>query len=319
MFEIVAYTPGEADAWNRMVAASRNGTFLFDRNYMDYHADRFLDASLMVRQGGEPLALLPASRRGDSLNSHGGLTYGGFVVDERMTTPLMLEMMAAVCGHLRDAGVRRWLYKTVPSIYHRIPAEEDRYALFRCGARLIRRDTLSVIPHARDARAPRQDRRRRGARKAERAGVAVGPSDDWAGFWEVLAGRLGERYATRPVHTLDEIRLLAGRFPDRIRLYAATRGGCVLAGVVCYDTGTVLHAQYIAATSEGRECGAQDLLFAHLIDEVFATQRWFDFGISNEQDGHILNTGLIGYKEGFGARTVVHDFYELDLDTPAER
>ena len=45
--DIRRYTPEKADEWNRFVAQSKNGTFLFDRRYMDYHADRFQDHSLM--------------------------------------------------------------------------------------------------------------------------------------------------------------------------------------------------------------------------------------------------------------------------------
>ena len=47
MFEIVRYTAEKADEWNAFVAESKNGTFLFNRGYMDYHADRFVDHSLM--------------------------------------------------------------------------------------------------------------------------------------------------------------------------------------------------------------------------------------------------------------------------------
>ena len=52
MFEIRRYTADRADEWNLFVAASKNGTFLFDRRFMDYHSDRFRDHSLMVYRDG---------------------------------------------------------------------------------------------------------------------------------------------------------------------------------------------------------------------------------------------------------------------------
>lgn len=76
----------------------------------------------------------------------------------------------------------------------------------------------------------------------------------------------------------------------------------------------VAHAQYMASSPTGRDLGALDTLFAHLLDNVFPGKPFFDFGISNEHGGRVLNCGLIEQKEGFGARTVVHDFYEVDLD-----
>ena len=36
------------EAWNKLVSESKNGTFLFDRNFMDYHKHKFQDFSLMI-------------------------------------------------------------------------------------------------------------------------------------------------------------------------------------------------------------------------------------------------------------------------------
>lgn len=312
MIIVEPYTPALRAEWDTFVAGSRNGTFLFNRGYMDYHADRFRDGSLLVRRDGAPVALLPANRVDDRLVSHGGLTYGGLVVDDGMTMPLMLDCFSACLDRMAAAGIREWDYKTVPAIYHRHPAEEDRYALFRAGAQLVRRDVLSVLEIGRHP-AP-QDRRRRGARKAAAAGLTVDVSQDWAGFWAVLEQRLSDRHDARPVHSLEEMTRLASRFPGQIRLHAVrTADGAMRAGTVIYDTGTVLHAQYIAADDEGLRLGALDLLFSRLTGETAGTARWFDFGISNERQGRLLNAGLVTFKEGFGARTVCHDHYRLTV------
>lgn len=74
----------------------------------------------------------------------------------------------------------------------------------------------------------------------------------------------------------------------------------------------VAHAQYISASEKGQGLGALDMLFAQVIDE-YSHLRWFDFGISNEQDGRYLNAGLVEYKESFGGRSVVHDQYTLSF------
>lgn len=310
---IEPYDPTRQGEWDVFVARSRNGTFLFKRAYMDYHADRFQDASLLVRRDGEVIALLPANRVGDRLISHGGLTYGGLIIAEGMTVALMLDCFAACLGWMRDAGIAEWDYKTIPALYHRHPSEEDRYALFRAGGRLIRRDVLSVLEIGNHP-SP-QDRRRRGVRKAVSNGLIVQPSQDWAGFWHVLERRLADRHDARPVHSMAEITLLSARFPDQIRLYlVCTTQGCVRAGTVIYDTGTALHAQYIAADDEGLRLGALDLLFSQLINDTGSAARWFDFGISNEDQGRQLNAGLAEFKEGFGARTHCHDYYRLIVD-----
>ncbi len=304
------YDPARAAEWDAFVAASKNGTFLLRRPYMDYHADRFADFSVVVRLEGEVVAVMPAHRDGGVVASHDGLTYGGFVVGARMTTPLMLQVFDAARGFLRGQGVRVLEYKTIPHIYHKLPAEEDRYALFRGDAVLHRRDLLSSIDMAR--RPAPQERRRRGAAKAMRAGVEVREDGDWPGFWALLEAHLASRYGVRPVHSLAEITLLRGRFPGNIRLFTGRGpGGALLGGVVIYETDEVAHLQYAAGSAEGFACGCLDRIFLHLLDEAFAGKRWFDFGNSTEQAGRRLNDGLVEQKEGFGGRAVAHDYYRL--------
>lgn len=304
------YTPADAPAWDDFVARSKNATFLHHRGYMDYHADRFADASLMVWREGELVALLPAHRTADGIASHDGLTYGGFLVSPRMTTPLLLEAFAHTRRMLAAQGVASFAYKTIPHIYHRLPAEEDRYALFRNDAVLVRRDLLSTIDMAR--RPLPQERRKRGAAKAAKQGVQVREDPRWEEFWPLLEHHLGTRFDRRPVHSLAEIRLLQGRFPQAIRLFTGRdAAGKLQGGVVIYETHEVAHLQYAAATPEGFASGCLDRLFLHLLDDVFAGKRWFDFGNSTEQEGRWLNAGLIDQKEGFGGRAVAHDYYRL--------
>lgn len=306
------YDPSMRDAWDSFVRSSRNGTFLLERGYMDYHADRFADHSLVVRTDrDELLALLPGNEDGGRYSSHGGLTYGGFVVGERMTTPAMLEVFDDVLAYLRGSGFTAWRYKTIPSIYASHPAEEDRYALFRAGARLYRRDVLAVaLP---DRRLAYQERRARRIRQAGKAGVGAVESRDFAAFWPILEENLARVHGAAPVHSLAEITMLAERFPANIHLHLARDASGPVAGTVIYDTGRVAHVQYIGSSERGREAGALDLLFASLIERRYAGRPYFDFGISNEEDGTVLNVGLIEYKEGFGARAVAHDFYEVAL------
>ena len=116
------------------------------------------------------------------------------------------------------------------------------------------------------------------------------------------------------MHSCEEIDLLRSRFAQEIHLFTAQRNGRLLAGVVVFEATRVAHVQYIASSAEGRDLGALDAVFADLIENRFAEKPFFDFGISNDDDGRYLNKGLIEQKEGFGARAVVHDHYTLDLE-----
>jgi hypothetical protein len=227
-----------------------------------------------------------------------------------MRTATMLRLFEELKGFLRRAGVSRLVYKAIPHIYHRVPAEEDLYALNRLGARLVRRDVSCTIRMA--ERLPLAKGRKWTARKTQTAGLEVGESRDFRAFMAVEEEHLRAKYGTRPTHTAAELEMLAGRFPENIRLFAARRAGELLAGVVVYQSCRVAHTQYIAATAEGFAAGATDAIFHYLFEEVYPGIAYFDFGISTEDEGRYLNVGLIENKESYGARAVCHDFYELD-------
>ncbi|WP_282153574.1 GNAT family N-acetyltransferase [Ruegeria atlantica] len=305
------YGPEWAASWNSFVAGSRNGTFLHDRRFMDYHSDRFIDASLLVERAGKVIALLPANRDGDRVISHGGLTYGGVIAGKDMRTDLMLKTFDALVDHLRAEGATKLIYKPTPHFYHDVPMEEDLYAISRLGGRVIQTDASAAIALRR--RPKESQSRRQGAKRAAQAGVVVTENWDWAAFWGILTDVLADRHGTNPTHSQAEIIRLAQTFPNRIRLFKAAIDGRMVGGVVCFDCGRCVHIQYIAAQNIGRETGALDAVILHLIQDVFAARDWLDFGISTTQEGQVLNNGLAMQKEMFGARCVVYQRYLIDL------
>lgn len=306
------YTTSDKQAWDDFVRSSKNGTFLFLRDYMEYHANRFHDCSLVIRDDDKSIvALLPANQQGSRIVSHGGLTYGGFITDAGMKVPKMLQVFGVTLAHLATAGGSHFIYKTIPYIYHRVPAEEDRLALSLCGAKLLRRGVMAVT--AADPRPPFQQRRTRGARKAAQAGVTVSETEDFAAYWAILEERLAQTHNAKPVHTLAEIEWLHRRFLGEIRLFGAFAGNEMLGGIVIHETDRVARSQYIAANDRGQQTGALDLIFTELLTRTFATKPYFDFGTSDQDDGRKINRGLVDQKEGYGARMVAHDHYEITL------
>lgn len=310
--EIRRYRREDKELWNSFVSKARNATFLFDRNYMDYHADRFDDNSFMFYHKGKLKAVLPANVAGDTLYSHQGLTYGGLLLDKKATVEDVLECFDSLNSWLRKNGISKVVYKALPWIYQQYPSEEDLYALtWKCKAQLISRDISSSIVI--DNKLKFAESRKSGIRKALSLNIEVGESNDVDGFWHVLEDNLGNRYNAKPVHTASEMKLLMSRFPNSIKLYVAKMNGEIVGGTLIYVTPQVVHTQYISASVEGKKHGALDLLFDYIINKVYANCRYFDFGKSTEQGGAYLNEPLIFQKEGFGGRGVCYDWYQWEL------
>ncbi len=311
MFEIKRYTTENKKVWDDFVESSQNGTFLFKRNYMDYHSDRFDDFSLLIYRKNKLYALLPANKVQGTLYSHQGLTYGGFITTSKSGTIEMLEIFKLLNLFLKSNNITEVIYKPVPYIYHLLPSQEDLYALFRNEAILIGRNISSTIYQSNKIKFI--ESRKSGIRKALNSKIEISESTDYSSFWKILDDNLINKYGTQPVHSLAEIEYLHSKFPDNIKLYLAYNENQILGGTVLYLTKNVLHTQYISANFSGKESGALDLLFDKLINEIYTDYPVFDFGQSTEQMGNILNESLIFQKEGFGGRGVTYDIYKYTL------
>lgn len=316
--DLLPYDASLSGVWDTLVRRSRNGTFLLERGFMDYHRARFHDCSLVLLRGGEPAAVFAANfdEQSGTVFAHQGLTYGGLMLGDEVGGAEALQMQTHVCAHYREClRARTLIVKPVPSLYHRYPCEEPLYALFRLSGQLVGRGLSTAVP-LNEPLAP-SAMRRRCLRKAQRAGVAVREASTPQGvaaFWPMLHDCLATRHGVAPVHTAEEMTLLMSRFPDPIRLFlACSPGGEALAGVWAFLCGRVLHAQYLATTETGRQVGALDAIVHHLMTGNTFGAHWLDFGISTERQGQVLNEGLIHQKEGFGGRGICYDTYRIDL------
>ncbi|MDR0988666.1 MAG: GNAT family N-acetyltransferase [Prevotellaceae bacterium] len=311
-WQVIRYSEPKKEHWNQAVRHSKNGTFLLLRDYMDYHSDRFHDASLLVYQNSKLMALLPGNLSNHGYYSHQGLTYGGLIYSAAVTFGQVETLFHLLTNYIRtELKATSLLYRAIPHIYHRYPAEEDLYALSRMGASLVNRSLSSVVPTA--ERLPYRTLRRRQMARARGEALEVVEDENFAAFWPVLTENLLSCHGVRPVHTLSEITYLHRCFPRHITLFRVCRQGETVGGCVVYDTHQVAHVQYIAASEAGKQYGALDLLFDYLMNRRYPDKHYFDFGISTEHDGSLLNEGLLFQKEGFGGRAVMYDTYELKL------
>ncbi len=306
------YTPEICGEWNCFLQKAKNASFLFDRNYMDYHADRFRDFSLVCRnENGAVLAMMPANQSADNVVvSHQGLTYGGLVVSRDEKLKDMVILFKEILRYYQDNGIDKIVYKEIPAIYNDVPSDEMQYLLFILEARLVRRDACAVIRNA--SRFPYQRRRSSAIKHARALGVEIRQDNDFEAFWsQILEPNLMNRHGVRPVHSVAEIQMLHNRFPDQIKQFNAYFQGKIMAGVTIFEMDRLARAQYTSGSAEGRKNGSLDLLFDTLINHVYSHKDYIDFGNSNEDNGHVLNLGLLDWKEGLGARTYAQNFYEI--------
>ncbi|EAI9634708.1 GNAT family N-acetyltransferase, partial [Campylobacter jejuni] len=289
--KIKKYNLNSKDIWNNFNKDAKNGLFMFDRNYMDYHSDRFMDNSLMFYEDEKLIALLPCNVVENILYSHQGLTFGGFIVDENMKQGKMLECFEVLKEYMKENNFKKLIYKSIPYIYHKIPAQEDLYALFRNKAELFRVDCSTTIDLQNVLKM--SDLRKRCIKKAQKNKVEITSSEDFNIFLILLNSVLQKQHGVNAVHSVEELKLLYSRFPQNIKLFVAKFNGEIIAATLVFIYENLVHTQYLAANEKAREIGALDLLIKTLMDEFAKSKKYFDFGISTENGGEFLNHGLI--------------------------
>lgn len=310
-YTVKLYQETDYEKWNAFIGQAKNATFLFHRDFMEYHKDRFEDFSLLVYENEKLVSVLPANKVNDVVYSHQGLTYGGLVYDEKIKLVSVIEIFKSILVFLNEKAIVKLHLKTMPAIYHLKPSEEIQYALFLAEAKLVRRDSLSVLNLSQENKISKV--RRRGIQKAVFNDLVIKEEDDFEDFWnEVLIPNLDKKHQAKPVHTLDEIQLLKKIFPVNIRQFNVYQNDKIIAGTSVFESKNVAHCQYISKNENQDNLGSLDFLFEFLIKKVFNEKQFFDFGISNEEQGKKLNEGLSYWKESFGASTIVHDFYEVE-------
>ena len=308
------YTETMKSTWNEFVRNSDNGHFMFLRDYMDYHSDRFEDHSLLIYDENKLRALLPACERENVLHSHQGLTYGGLILNSKSYATDVKEILATVVDYAKSNDIQDLVYKCIPPVYHRQGREEDRYALWAMGAEMFRRDISSVI----DLRLPFKYRstKKQNIKKGVQAQLSIHELDDLQEYWQLLGAVLGSRHDAEPTHSYEEIQKLMLALPKHIKGYSVKHGDQLLGGALLFINHRSVHTQYLGVNPEGRDIGALDFLLDKLITHYQNEgYDYFSFGISTENAGKYLNEGLIFQKEGFGARAVMHDFYRIAVSS----
>lgn len=310
-YTIKRYEPKDYQQWNTFAGKAKNATFLFHRDFMEYHSDRFEDYSIIVMQNAKWIALLPANRVGATIFSHQGLTYGGFVFAEKIKMTEALEVFTSVLEHLEKSGISKLQIKLIPPFYCSHFSEEIDYLLFLAQARLWRRDFLSVLDLQRPFSLSKD--RKQCARRGLKNQLEIREDNNLELFWnQILIPNLKKKHDIAPVHSLEEIVSLQALFPKNIRHFNVYHQGEIVAGSTIFVTDRVAHPQYISGNDQKNALGSLDFLYQHLINEVFKEMDFFDFGTSNEFNGTKVNEGLLFWKESFGAHTIVQDHYEVD-------
>ncbi|WP_373495639.1 hypothetical protein [Aquiflexum sp.] len=303
------YQPELRADWDEVIASSINGTFIHQRDFIAYHGDRFEECSLIFFFNGKPVAVFPAEKSENRVFSYRGLTYAGWIISEALEEGQLGNVIKDTLEYFCANGYHSLEVRMVPDFFYLGSASTLKTTVEKFKPELVRKS----IFHATALPFQISDRGRKwGRKKSESLKLSVKESVDFEGFWQdVLEPHLLEKFQNKPVHSLEKILYLQSCFPDNIKLLAVYQEAEMLAGTVLFLQNQVVHCQYIASTSIGRDCRALDLLFGMILDKFNGDKSYLSLGTSLDARTGKPIPGLIKWKESLGGKGFVGRILEF--------
>lgn len=312
-YSIRPYQESDYELWNTFVSAAKNATFLFHRDFMEYHKERFEDFSLLVFDKVKLVAVLPANRVDNKVYSHQGLTYGGLVYASKLKIEKIEVILDLLFDFFKSKRIEHFYLHPIPSFYLGQGNAAIDFFLMKKGAQLYRKE-MNMVAHLHQE-IPISKSKLKHFRRTEVLGLRVVEETNFQPFWEkILEPRLAEKYDTKPVHSLAEIQLLHERFPKNIKQFSAYLEDKIIAGITIFEFENGVKSQYGATSKKGEKYRALDFLFISLLD-VFQKRgkHFFDMGIVNDSGEKGFHSGLLQQKEELGCTVWNQDFYKIKL------
>ncbi|UPZ13604.1 GNAT family N-acetyltransferase [Flavobacterium humidisoli] len=312
-YTIKKYSQDDYSIWNDFVGQSKNATFLFHRDFMEYHKDRFEDFSLLIFEEEKLRAVLPANKKGNLVYSHQGLTYGGLVYLSRLKASKIELILDEILFFFKENKVDAFYYKPIPDFYFSEGNKEMDFFLVKRGAVLERKEMNLAVNLTALLKISKSKMKH--FRRIENLDLDIIEDENFDSFWEkILEPRLAEKFNVKPVHSKEEIEVLRSKFPKNIRQYSAYRNDEIIAGITIFETKNVVKSQYGATSKKGEEFRALDFLFINLIHKYKRKgKQFFDMGIVDEENEAGYNKGLSNQKEELGCSVYNQDFYKIEI------
>lgn len=310
-YSVKKYTENDFKTWNDFIAQAKNATFLFHRDFMEYHKDRFEDYSLMIFEEEKLVAVLPANRSGEIVYSHQGLTYGGLVLSPKSKLYHIIFIFKSILHYLSINQVSKLFLKQIPSIYCDYLSDEMDYLIYICKGKIIMKHNVSVISLENNLTISKS--RMECIRRGKKLNLIIKEENNLESFWNtLLIPNLRDKYNSKPVHTVKEIEFLQEKFPSNIRHFNVYNADELVCGTTLFITKNVVKPQYIAGNEDNNALGSLDFLYDFLIKEIAKDKKFFDFGPSHDSSGLQIVKGINFWKESFGAHSLIQDFYEVE-------
>ncbi|UJP64184.1 hypothetical protein [Mongoliitalea daihaiensis] len=114
---ITPYTSDLRKEWDSFISEAVNSALIHYRDYLEYHGDRFNDCSVLIHEGEELLAVLPAEKEGLRVYSHRGITFGDLIVKNSLAKSSLKQLVQSLSKYFTELGYQTLQIRSIPEFY----------------------------------------------------------------------------------------------------------------------------------------------------------------------------------------------------------
>jgi hypothetical protein len=310
-YKVLKYSQEYKEQWDTFVDLAKNATFLFKRDFMEYHKDRFEDFSLLAfDKNNNLIAILPANIKDDTVYSHQGLTYGGIAILNPLKFTDYVRVFQEILYFLKCKNISSITIKELPWIYSSNKSDYFKSLVNILEGEIIRSEISLAVDLSN--RIGFSSSKRQSISMSKKNNLTIKESDSCSEFWnEILIPNLWRKFKEKPVHTLEEISMLKNKFPKDIRQFNVYKEEKIIAGVTIFASNGVAHSQYSSGKHEFNSLRGLDYLLDYFINDCFTEKAHFSFGTSTSNKKSQINRGLFTWKQGFGSSPISQNIYKF--------
>lgn len=331
-FDVKKYEDKYEDLWDDFVEKGIFGTIYHTRKFINYHPkNKFIDYSIIIYYKNEVVCVVPACRLPNScdllthqsLNIHDpndididpnefstshnnnkifsylGATYGGPVFSPKYFEFRYVELIIdCIFNHYKG------------SIEFRLPNNIYFYENIFIVYCLLSKH-LKMIPELSWYIKTEDDFIANVTNKRNKSNLIKMINDpnvecfktnnitDYQDFYEILKENLNSRHNTEPTHTYEELIAFKNAVQERQILYIVKENNIILGGVLVVKVTKTCWYTFYISKNVNTENNATILYLMYTItnDAKKENVKYIDYGITTENKGKIVNSGLSDFKE----------------------
>jgi len=323
MFEILNFD-NISEEYQDLIFKENKQTIFSTKLFLSYHLDKFNTEFLIYKKNNKELLLLPFVRDNDSLSSHPGASYGGFVELKNIKDSEFEKIFNELNVFIKNNNINEVNIRYSPDIFlSKNNFDFNDYIKSKSVLNYEQEETYIELS-GRDF----ENLNKTGFRKGHVSDISkfkntinfsikkLEKENEVSSYYSLLENNTS-KYGVKPTHSKDDLYKLINLLPNHIEIFGLfSDSGLLISGITIF----VLNQKTVAAfySNFNHDLGNQargglKYLYWELLKKYkHEGYKFFTFGV-DVKPGEPENKNLRYFKDGFGSNQDIRSNYTLTI------